>query len=125
MASLDLRDQAQPDLEVTSELSSLDLRDVPDLKVHGDGGLRRGVGHAHPGARPEVLEDLLFSLQNEHAQASRRYIEKKTAVCTAGKGKLQECVGGVRFHKCSVLPTSVSWEGLHWSVPFGVLDIIP
>jgi hypothetical protein len=118
IASLDFRNQAQPDLEMTSVISPLDLGDVAYLKVHGDSGLRRGVGHAHPGARPEVLKDLLFSLQNEHAQAARGHIKKKTAMCAPGKGKFQEGVGGVRLYKCSVLATSVFREGLHKSIPF-------
>jgi len=118
IASLDFRNQAQPDLEMTSVISPLDLGDVAYLKVHGDTGLRRGVGHAHPRTRLEVLKDLLFSLQNEHAQAARGHIKKKTAVCTSGKGEFQECMGGVRFYKCSVLATPVFREGLHGSVPF-------
>jgi hypothetical protein len=118
ISSLDFRNQAQTDLKVTSEISPLDLGNVAYLKVHRDSGLRRGVGHAHPGARLEVVKDLLFSLQNEHAQAARGHIEKKTAVCAPGKGEFQECVGGIRFYKCSVLATPVSREGLHGSVPF-------
>jgi hypothetical protein len=117
-ASLAIRYKAQSDLEVASEISPLDLSDVTYLKAHGHSGFRGGIGHAHPGAWTEVLKDLRFMVQNEHAQSAGRHIKKKTAVCAAGKGKLQEGVGGVGFYKISVLATPVCGHELHGSVTF-------
>jgi len=118
-ALLGLRHKAQSDLVVTPEISPLDLSDVTYLKADGYRGFRGGIGRAHPGTLTEVLKDLLFRVHNQHAQSAGRHIKKKTAVGAAGKGKLQEGVGGVGFYKISVLTTPVCGHELCGSVPFG------
>jgi len=123
-ASFGFRHQAQSDLEKASEVSPLHLRDVAYLKVHEDGGLGGGIGHAHPRARSEVLEDLLFGVRNEHAQPARRHVKKKTAVHGAGKRELQKGVGGIRLCVSPVLLTPVFWSRFYGSFPPRVLPII-